>query len=419
MAVPADPSKRVVVTGMGCVSPLGGDYPSTWEAAIAGRPGCDTISYFDPTGYPCHIAGEIPGELNPGDIPVKEVRRFDRVDLLAMAAAREAMEHSGLVVTDDNRDRIGVAVGSGIGGIKTILDNYVTLTEKGPKRVSPFTIPMGIANMPAGIISVYYGLRGPNMCHVSACATGAHSIGEGAEVIRRGQADVMVVGGTEAPVIDVALVSFGNMRALSCRNDEPSRASRPFDVDRDGFVMGEGAGVLVLESLDYAKARGAEIHGEVVGYGATADAYHIVQPDPEGAGAARCMVQAIEHAGLAPEDIGYVNAHATSTPAGDPAEVKALRSVFGAHIERLPVSATKSMTGHLLGAAGAVEGILTLAALRYGELPPTINLDRIDPECELDHVANKSRSARPRYALSNSFGFGGTNATLVFAAYDD
>jgi 3-oxoacyl-[acyl-carrier-protein] synthase II len=419
MGAAVDPSQRVVVTGMGCVSPLGGDRVSTWESAVAGRPGCDTISYFDPSGYPCHIAGEIGVELNPGDIPVKEVRRLDRVDLLAAAAAREAMEHCGLVVDDGNRDRIGVAVGSGIGGIATILNNYVTLITKGPKRVSPFTIPMGIANMPSGLISVYYGLRGPNLCHVSACASGAHSIGEGAEMIRRGQADVMVVGGTEAPVIDVALVSFGNMRALSVRNDEPTRASRPFDVDRDGFVMGEGAGVLVLESLEHAKARGAEIHAEVAGYGATSDAYHIVQPDPEGGGAARCMSAAIAHAGISLEDVGHVNAHATSTPAGDPAEVKALRTVFGARLDRIPVSATKSMTGHLLGAAGAVEGILTIEALKHQELPPTINLDQVDPECELDHVANKSRPADVRYALSNSFGFGGTNASLVFARYED
>jgi 3-oxoacyl-[acyl-carrier-protein] synthase II len=414
----ANPNRRVVVTGMGCVTPLGGDYPSTWEAAVAGRSGCGTITAFDPSGYPCRIAGEVQGELDPGDFPRKEVRRFDRVVALALAAAREAMQSSGLVVDDTNRDRIGVAMGSGIGGVATIINNYQVLLDRGPKRVSPFTIPMGIANMPAGMISVHYGLRGPNLCHVSACATGAHSIGEGAEVILRGQADVMVVGGAEAPVIDVAISGFGNMRALSLRNDDPQRASRPFDVDRDGFVMGEGAGVLVLESLESAQARGAHIHAEIAGYGATADAVHIVQPDPDGGGAARCMLQALERGGLSPQDIGHVNAHATSTPAGDPVEARALRTVFGSHLDQLPISATKSMTGHLLGAAGAVEGILCIGALEYRELPPTINLDRVDPECELDHVANKSRAAAPRFVLSNSFGFGGTNATLIFGAHE-
>jgi len=292
----------------------------------------------------------------------------------------------------------------------------VILREKGPRRVSPFTIPMGIANIPSGLVSLYFGLRGPNLCHVSACATGAHAIGEGAEMIKRGQADVVVVGGTESPILGVSLAGFGSMKALSNRNDEPTRASRPFDRDRDGFVMGEGAGVLVLESAEHAAARGARVRAHVLGYGATADATHMVAPDPEGRGASRCMEAALAMAGLAPRDVGYVNAHATSTPAGDPTEVVAIRRTFGRHADDLPVSATKSMTGHLLGAAGALEAILTIAALQEGLLPPTINLDAPDPACELDHVANVARKHRALVGISNSFGFGGTNATIVFGA---
>jgi len=309
---------------------------------------------------------------------------------------------------------VGVAIGSGIGGLGTILENDAILREKGPRRVSPFTIPMGIANMSAGMISVYHGARGPNICHVTACASGSHAIGEGAQLIARGQADAMIVGGAEAPILGVTVAGFASMKALSTRNEAPGQASRPFDRGRDGFVVGEGAGVLIIESLDHARARGASIRAELMGYGATADAGHPVAPDPQGEGASRCMEAALGDAGIAPEQVGYVNAHATSTPAGDPAEAVALRRVFRSHLERLPVSSTKSMTGHLLGAAGSVEAILAIGAMERGLLPPTINLDEPDPDCALDHVANQAREARVDTVLSNSFGFGGTNASLIF-----
>jgi 3-oxoacyl-[acyl-carrier-protein] synthase II len=408
-----DPARRVVVTGIGCVSPLGIGLEATWEAAVAGRAGCGPITHFDADGFASRVAAEVKGDVDLGDIPVKEVRRMARVVRFALAAAREAIADSGLLAGGVDLDRVGVAVGSGIGGLATIIENQITLMEQGPRRVSPFTIPMGIANMPSGLISLYHGLRGPNLCHVSACASGAHSIGEGAELIRRGQADAMLVGGAEAPILGITVAGFASMKALTSRNDDPTRASRPFDLDRDGFVVGEGAGVLVIESLAHARARGARVRAEVMGYGAAADAYHMAAPDPEGQGAARCMQLALADAGIGPEQVDCVNAHATSTPAGDPTEVVALRRVFGAHIERLPVSATKSMTGHLLGAAGAVEAILTIRSLETGLLPPTVNLDRPDPACALDHVAGRARSVRAGIGLSNSFGFGGTDATLI------
>jgi len=410
------PPRGVVVTGIGCVSPLGPDFPSTWSAAVAGRSGIGPVTRLDAEGYPARIAGECTDAITPAVLPAKELRRTDRCVLLALQAAGEALEDAALDPSEDDADRIGVAIGSGIGGLDTILENERTLLAKGPRRVSPFTIPMGIANMPSGLVSLHHGLRGPNLCHVSACATGAHAIGEGAAIIERGQADVMVVGGTEAPILGVSLAGFAAMKALSTRNDDPARASRPFDRGRDGFVMGEGAAVLVLESLEHAQARGARIRARILGYGATADATHMVAPDPEGRGASRCMEAALRSAGLAPDDVGYVNAHATSTPAGDPTEVIAIRRTFGSHADALPISATKSMTGHLLGAAGALEAVLTIGALADGLLPPTINLDDPDPACDLDHVANVARKARVEVALSNSFGFGGTNATLLLGA---
>jgi 3-oxoacyl-[acyl-carrier-protein] synthase II len=312
-----------------------------------------------------------------------------------------------------------VAIGSGIGGIKTLLENHDALVKGGPRRVSPFTIPMCISNMPAGSVSIQYGLMGPNLCHVSACASGSHAIGESAALISRGLADVMIAGGTEAPIVGITVSGFAAMKALSTRNAEPERASRPFDSGRDGFVLGEGAGIMVLESLKHARARGANICAELLGFGASADGLHMVQPPKGGDGAARCMEMALADAGLSAADVGHVNAHATSTPAGDPPEVYALRRVFGKSIDRVAVSATKSMTGHLLGAAGAVEGIFTVRALQTGKLPPTINLDDPDPECALDHVAQKARDSQVEVALSNSFGFGGTNATLVFGVPHD
>ncbi len=406
-------TKRVVVTGLGCVTPLGGNYASTLEAAWAGRSGAGAITHFDPSEFSCRIAAEYTEPLAPDILAARDLRRTNRCVLFALEATAEALADSGLGIDDGNRNRIGVAIGSGIGGLGTILENDAILREKGPRRVSPFTIPMGIANMSSGMISVHYSIRGPNICHVSACASGAHAIGEAAKLIERGQADVMIVGGAEAPILGVTVAGFASMKALSTRNDDPERASRPFDRGRDGFVVGEGAGVLVIESLEHAQARGASIRAEVMGYGATADATHAVAPDPAGEAASRCMDLALEDAGIRPEDVGYVNAHATSTPAGDPAEVVALRRTFGDYLDRLPVSATKSMTGHLLGAAGSVEAILSIGAMEGGRLPPTINLDDPDPACALDHVANRARSVRVDVALSNSFGFGGTNASLV------
>jgi len=422
MRRPPDPARRVVVTGMGCVTPLGLDVARTWAAALAGECGVRTITEFDPSGYPARIAAELPGgrpaPLELGALPPKDARRMDLGILYAVAASIEALSQAGLDVRDGSVDatRVGTAIGSGISGLGTILKNHSVLIEKGPRRVSPFTIPMAIVNMPSGVVSIQHGLRGPSLCHVSACASGAHAIGEAARLIARDEADAMVVGGTEAPITDLGVAGFAAMRALSTRNDEPGRASRPFDVDRDGFVMAEGAGVLVLESLEHARRRGARPLAEMSGYAATADAAHLAAPQEDGEGIIRCMELAIRDAGLHPEQVDHVNVHATSTPAGDPIEARAIRKLFGPHFERLPISATKSMTGHMLGAAGAVEAILSIQALRTGQLPPTINLDRVDADCELDHVAGKPRAVRVAHVLSNSFGFGGTNASLVFSA---
>jgi len=406
--------RRVVITGFGCVSPLGVTADETWSAAIAGRSGVGANQRFDTSEFSVKIAAEVPGDFDFGDLPAKEVRRLDRFILLALAAAREAIRDAGLDLGSGENERCGVAIGSGIGGLGTLADSVVVLTKSGPRRVSPFTIPMSICNMASGYVAIQHGLRGPNLCQTAACAAGAHSIGEAARVIERGDADVMLAGGSEAPITEIGVASFANMKALSTRNECPINASRPFDVDRDGFVVGEGAGVLVLEDLEGARARGADIRAHVLGYGMTADAASVAQPTESGEGAQRCMSLAIADAGLNPSDVDHLNAHATSTPQGDPSEARAIRALFGDHTERLSVSATKSMTGHLLGAAGAVEAFFCVRALQTGILPPTINLDQPDPECELDHVANKAREARIRVALSNSFGFGGTNATLVF-----
>ena len=419
MSTAKTPAERVVVTGMGCLTPLGLDLSSTWDAACAGQSGVGPITRFDVTDYPVQLAAELPSVPEPPGVLPKELRRMDPVVRYALVAVDEALANSGLEINDGNRTRIGVAIGSGIGGVKTLLDNHDALTKGGPRRVSPFTIPMCISNMPAGSVSIRYGLMGPNLCHVSACASGSHAIGESAALISRGAADVMIAGGTEAPIVGITVSGFAAMKALSTRNLEPERASRPFDSGRDGFVLGEGAGIMVLESLEHARARGANICAEVLGFGASADAVHMVQPPKQGDGAARCMELALADAGVSVSEVGHVNAHATSTPAGDPPEVHALRRVFGKWIDHVAVSATKSMTGHLLGAAGAVEGIFTVRALQTGILPPTINLVDPDPECALDHVSEKARALQVEVALSNSFGFGGTNATLVFGIVRD
>jgi 3-oxoacyl-[acyl-carrier-protein] synthase II len=408
----------VVVTGLGCITPLGRGVQATWQAAVAGESGIRRIESFDAGAYASRVAGEVSDPVEVEDLPPRERRRLDRCILFALAAAQEAVASARLAIDDSNRDRVGVAIGTGIGGLATILENYREVLERGPRRASPFTIPMAIANMPSGYLSIRLGVRGPNLCHVSACASGSHSLGESARMIERGDADVVLAGGCEAPITDLAMAGFAAMRALSTRNDEPRRASRPFDRDRDGFVVGEGAGVLVLESLEHALARGAPVRARLAGYAATADARHLAAPEESGEGAARCMRLALQDAGIEPGQLDYVNAHATSTPAGDPVEARALREVLGPAADATPVSSTKSMTGHLLGAAGGVEAIFSVLALETGLLPPTINLDHPDPECRLDHVAHKARAARCRYALSNSFGFGGTNACLVFASPD-
>jgi 3-oxoacyl-[acyl-carrier-protein] synthase II len=405
--------RRVVVSGLGCVSPLGCDVDSTWQAAVAGRSGVASIQHFDASDFPVRFAAEVDCALDLGGVTAKDARRLDRSVALAVAAAREAVADCGIDLSAADCDRIGVAIGSGVGGLGTLQAAADTLTKRGPGRVSPFTIPMAIASMPTGYVAIRHGLRGPNLCHVSACASSSHSIGEAARIIERGDADVMLCGGTEAAVTGIGLAGFAAMRALSMRNDAPRAASRPFDRDRDGFVIGEGAAVLVLEAEEYALARGARVRARVLGYGRCADAAHLTLPTEDGDGARRCMELALVDAGLQPSDVDHLNAHATGTPAGDPAEARAVRALFGAHADSLAVSATKSMTGHLLGAAGALEALFCVRALETQTLPPTINLDNPDPECELDHVANKAREARCEVAVSNSFGFGGTNAALV------
>jgi 3-oxoacyl-[acyl-carrier-protein] synthase II len=408
-------TRRVVVTGLGCVSPLGGDAVATWEAAVAGRSGIGPLRRFDSEGFPVRFGGEAPDALDLGDTPPKEARRLDRVIALAVAAAREAALSAGLADPKLDRDRAGVSIGSGIGGIETLQEGFRVLDARGPARVSPFTIPMAIGNMSSGYVAIRHGLRGPNLCHVGACASGAQAIGEATRLIQRGDADLMLAGGTEAANTSLGVASFAAMRALSTRNDDPQAASRPFDRDRDGFVIAEGAAVLVLESEEHALARGARIRAELLGYALTADALYMALPSEDGEGAARCMRLALADAGIDPSEVDHLNPHATSTPAGDVAEARAIRAVFGRHAERMPVSATKSMTGHLLGAAGALEALLCIRALETGLLPPTRNLEHPDPDCDLDHVRGEARQATVRVALSNSFGFGGTNACLVFA----
>ncbi len=409
---------RVVITGLGCISPLGNTLPDTWEAIVAGKSGAGPITLFDARHHKTRFACEVK-EFDPAALfGSREARRMDRFCQFAVAAAQEAVQHAGLSITEANRDRIGALVGTGIGGIGTLLEQVDVMREKGPERVSPFLIPMMIADTAAGMIAIRMGIRGPNAAFVTACATGSNAVGEAAEMIRRGAADVMLAGGAEASIVGVAMAGLNVMTALSTRNDDPQAASRPFDKDRDGFVMGEGAAILVLESLEYALARGAEILCEVSGYGTTDDAYHISAPAENGAGAALCMQLALEDAGLNPSEIDYINAHGTSTPLNDKSETAAIKSVFGEHAYRVAISSTKSMTGHLLGASGAVEAALCAEVFRHGIIPATINYTTPDPECDLDYVPNTPRKASPRHIMSNSFGFGGHNATLIFSRYE-
>ena len=407
--------RRVVITGMGAVSPVGNDVGTFWSNLKEGRSGISTISSIDIGDNRCKIAGEV-RDFEAGQYfkNAKDARRADRYSQLAIAAGKMAFDDAAIDLEKVDRFRFGVMVGSGIGGLSTLEREHSNLIEKGPGRVNPFLIPMMIANISSGMISMEYGLGGPNMSIVTACATANHNIGEAWRMIKFGDADIFLAGGSEASVTPIGLAGFSSMRALSFRNDEPERASRPFDVDRDGFVMGEGAGVIVIEEYEHAKARGADIYAELVGYGVSADAYHLTSPLPEGEGASRCIDMALGHAGLNPEDVDYVNAHGTSTGLGDICETKAIKRSFGEHAKNgLVVSSTKSMTGHLLGAAGGIEIIASTMAIKDGVVPPTINLEQPDPECDLDYVPNEAREMDIQVAVSNSFGFGGHNATLV------
>jgi 3-oxoacyl-[acyl-carrier-protein] synthase II len=406
------PHRRVLVTGLGCVTPLGLDVASSWEALVAGRCGVRAVPGFAEADLPVRIGAPVMGAVDPGDVAPKERRRLDRVILLALAAAREALADAGLAASGIDGDRAGVAIGTGIGGIETLLANHRAFLAG--RRVSPFLVPMTLANMASGVLAIQHRLRGPNLCLVTACASGAHALGEAARTIARGDADLMVAGGSEACLQPLVVAGFAAMQALSRRNTAPERASRPFDLERDGFVMAEGAAVLVLEAEEHARARGARARAVLRGYAASADAAHLAAPDEGSRGPQRCMAAALRDADLAPRDVGYLNAHATGTPAGDQVEVRAVREVFGADAAGPAVSSTKGATGHLLGGAGALEALFCVRAIETATLPPTINLERPDPECELDHVANKARPARARVAMSNSFGFGGVNAALVF-----
>lgn len=412
-------TRRVVVTGMGAVSPLGRDVASLWEGIRAARSGVRPVTLCDVSNLDSRFAGEVP-DFDPANyMDRKEARRNDRFIHFAIAAAAEAVRSAELTVTPENAEDIGVLIGSGIGGLETIVDGAMTLRDRGPGRLSPFIVPGMITNMAAGAVSIRHGLRGPNFCVTSACATGAHAIGEAAEIIRRGWAKAMVAGGSEAPITPLGIAGFIACRAISTRNDEPTTASRPFDATRDGFVLAEGGGVVVLEDLEFAQARGARILGELVGYGLSADAYHITQPPDSGEGALRAMKMALRHANVAPETLDYVNAHATSTPAGDIAETNALKTLLGEHVHRVPVSASKSQMGHTLGAAGALEAIISLLAMEHSLLPATINYQTPDPACDLDYVPNTPRPAELHTVMSNSFGFGGHNVSLVFRHYED
>ncbi|REJ37880.1 MAG: beta-ketoacyl-[acyl-carrier-protein] synthase II [Bacillota bacterium] len=402
---------------MGAVTPFGVGVDALWEGLVNGRSAVRRIQRFDPSPFPTQIGAEVL-DFEPTDfIDRKEARRMDRFTQFAVAGARMALESARLDPADLDPEQVGVVLGSGIGGMETLVEQFHVLLERGPGRVSPFFVPMMIANMAAGQTAIQFGFRGPNTTLVTACASGANAIGEAFRILQFGEAEVMITGGTEAAFVPLAFAGFCAMRALSTRNHEPERASRPFDAERDGFVMGEGAGILVLERLDHALRRGAPILAEVLGYGMTADAHHITAPAPNGDGGARSMMRALRDAGLAPEQVDYINAHGTSTPAGDAAETAAIRRVFGEHADRLAVSSTKSMIGHLLGAAGAVELIACVLTLRDGIIHPTINQDTADPECDLDYVPNKARRQEVNVALSNAFGFGGQNATLIVGKY--
>ncbi len=407
--------QRVVVTGLGAVTPLGSTTQAYWDGLVAGRSGVRCITAFDASKYATRIAGEVPDFEVERWIPDrKEARRLGRFSQFAIAAAKQALADAGLTVDEAKRDRIGVSLGSGMGALGVIEEQNTVLVTKGPDRVSPFTVPLMIPNMAAGNVAIALGVRGPNVCTVTACASGSHAIGDAFKILQRGEADVMLAGGTESVITPLGIAAFSNARTLSERNDEPTKASRPFELNRDGFVMGEGSGIVVLETLEHAQARGARIYAEVVGYGLTGDAYHMTAPAPGGEGIARAMRQALADAGLTIADVDYVNAHGTSTALNDKLETEAMKAVFGERAYQVPLSSVKSMTGHLLGAAGGIEAVATALTLYHGIMPPTINYETPDPECDLDYVPNTARKGDVRVAMSNNMGFGGHNASLVF-----
>jgi 3-oxoacyl-[acyl-carrier-protein] synthase II len=404
---------------MGCICPVGNNVKDSWAALLAGKSGSGMITLFDASKHKTRFAAEVKGFDGTALFGPREARKMDRFTQFAAAAAMEALDQSSLKIDEANRDRVGILIGTGIGGIGTLLEQAEVMRERGPDRVSPFLIPMMISDSAAGMLAIRLGARGPNMAIATACASGNNAIGDAVETIRRGSADVMIAGGSEASLVPLAMAGMNVMGALSTRNEDPQAASRPFDKDRDGFLMGEGAGILILEELEYAQARGAKILGEINGYGTTDDAHHISAPAENGAGAAMSMKLALEDANLTENDIGYINAHGTSTPLNDKSETAAIKTVFGEQAYNIPVSSTKSMTGHLLGASGAVEAVFSIMAIREGVLPATINYQTPDPECDLDYVPNQPRKVSPQHVMSNSFGFGGHNATLIFSRFDE
>lgn len=410
--------RRVVVTGLGLVTPNGIGVETAWKNICEGKSGIGPITRFDTNGFETKIAAEVKDFHPEQYIEKKEIKKMDLFIQYALAATKEALEDAQLRINPENCERIGVIVGTGLGGLPNIEKYHQILMERGPSRVSPFFIPMVIANLASGHIAIQFGAKGPNTCIVTACATGAHCIGDAFRAIRYGDADAIIAGGTEANITPLCVSGFNAMKALSTRNDEPQKACRPFEKNRDGFVIGEGAGILILEELEFALRRKAKIYAELIGFGYTGDAYHITAPPPDGEGAARCMKMAIRDAGLTPEEVDYINAHGTSTPLNDVTETIAIKTVFGEHAKKIPISATKSMTGHLLGAAGSTEAIFTILSIRDGILPPTINYEEPDPECDLDYVPNQARRQTIRVGMSNAFGFGGTNATLIFKKFE-
>ena len=406
--------RRVVITGLGCISPIGNTVSQAWESALAGQSGIATITRFDAAAFSTRFAGEVKNFNIEDYMPAKEARHMDTFIHFGVAGGMQAMQDSGLVVTEENADRIGVIVGSGIGGLPLIEETHAELTSRGPRRISPFFVPASIINMISGHLSIKYGLRGPNLAIVTACTTGLHCIGAAGRMIEYGDADVMIAGGSESTISPLGIGGFASARALSSRNDDPASASRPWDKDRDGFVLGEGAGVMVLEEYEHAKARGAKIYAELLGFGMSADANHMTAPLENGDGARRCMVLAMDNAGINPDQVDYVNAHGTSTPLGDLAETVAIKRTLGDHAKKIVINSTKSMTGHLLGGAGGLESVFTVLAIHHQKSPPTINLDNPDPACDLDYCAKTARDIDINIAVKNSFGFGGTNGTLVF-----